>query len=138
MQAVEVIGGSIRVPIFQKTLREGLTRASLDMHMNGDEAVALGSAFRAANVSTAFKPRFVGMTDRTAFSVGVELYRTVMEGEGEEVVEEKEKEKEEEGEGEESDLEAPVKDVESEKRKHGRKEPMGSMKRRSKRMDCDY
>ena len=119
MQAVEVIGGSIRVPIFQKTLREGLARASLDMHMNGDEAVALGSAFRAANVSTAFKPRFVGMTDRTAFSVGVELYRTMTEEGAEEEGVEKEEVEED---GEESDLEAPVKDVESEKRKHGRKE----------------
>ena len=110
MQAVEVIGGSIRVPIFQKTLREGLARASLDMHMNGDEAVAL---------STAFKPRFVGMTDRTAFSVGVELYRTMTEEGAEEEGVEKEEVEED---GEESDLEAPVKDVESEKRKHGRKE----------------
>ena len=91
--------------------------------MNGDEAVALGSAFRAANVSTAFKPRFIGMTDRTAFSVGVELYRTVME-EGEEGVVEKAGEGEEAEGGEENDLEAPVKDVEGEKRKHGRKEEM--------------
>ena len=45
------------------------------MHMNGDETVAMGSVFRAANLSTAFKPRFVGMTDISPFSVGVELYR---------------------------------------------------------------
>ena len=73
---MEVIGGSIRVPVFQKVLKEGLKRDILDMHLNGDETVALGSAFRAANVSTAFKPRFVGMSDITPFSVGVELYRT--------------------------------------------------------------
>ena len=71
-----MIGGSIRVPVFQKVLKEGLKRDILDMHLNGDETVALGSAFRAANVSTAFKPRFVGMSDITPFSVGVELYRT--------------------------------------------------------------
>ena len=46
------------------------------MHMNGDETVAMGSVFRAANLSTAFKPRFVGMTDISPFSVGVELYRS--------------------------------------------------------------
>lgn len=77
MQAVEVIGGSVRVPIFQKVLREGLNRESLDMHLNGDETVALGAAFRAANVSTAFKPRFVGMSDICPYSIGVELYRQV-------------------------------------------------------------
>ena len=71
-----MIGGSIRVPIFQKVLREGLHRDVLDMHMNGDETVAMGSVFRAANLSTAFKPRFVGMTDISPFSVGVELYRS--------------------------------------------------------------
>ena len=74
---MEVIGGSIRVPIFQKFLREGLNRESLDMHLNGDETVALGAAFRAANVSTAFKPRFVGMSDICPYSIGVELYRQV-------------------------------------------------------------
>ena len=46
------------------------------MHLNGDETVALGSAFRAANVSTSFKPRFVGMSDICPYSIGVELYRT--------------------------------------------------------------
>lgn len=71
-----MIGGSIRVPVFQKVLREGLHRDVLDMHMNGDETVAMGSVFRAANLSTAFKPRFVGMTDISPFSVGVELYRS--------------------------------------------------------------
>mgnify|MGYP002565378304 CR=1 FL=1 len=58
-----------------------MNRDVLDMHLNGDETVALGSAFRAANVSTAFKPRFVGMTDISPFSVGVELYRSVKESE---------------------------------------------------------
>ena len=127
---MEVIGGSIRVPLFQKTLREGLGRETLDMHMNGDEAVALGSAFRAANVSTAFKPRFVGMTDHTAFSVGLELYRTMTEEEeaalamtAEEVEADQANVQNMNGSGEEmigEEEETPALDRESEKRKHGK------------------
>lgn len=110
---MEVIGGSIRVPVFQKVLKEGLKRDILDMHLNGDETVALGSAFRAANVSTAFKPRFVGMSDITPFSVGVELYRTQAADQLEEVpVEESSIAEEAE------DSEEPASDLEKEKQTH--------------------
>ena len=69
------------------------------MHMNGDETVAMGSVFRAANLSTAFKPRFVGMTDISPFSVGVELYRS--------------------GESSDKSTEASSEPVEDEKQQHG-------------------
>ena len=95
------------MPIFQKVLREGLHRDHLDMHLNGDETVALGSAFRAANVSTAFKPRFVGMSDICPYSIAVDLYRERKE-EGDEVegdeVEAEEELNTEEGEEEEVEL----------------------------------
>lgn len=110
---MEVIGGSIRVPVFQKVLKEGLKRDILDMHLNGDETVALGSAFRAANVSTAFKPRFVGMSDITPFSVGVELYRTQAAGQLEEVPAEEGPIAEEA-----EDSEEPASDLEKEKQTH--------------------
>jgi hypoxia up-regulated 1 len=42
-------------------------------HMNGDESFALGSAFVAANRSSAFRVRKVGMVDATPFAVGVRL-----------------------------------------------------------------
>ena len=103
-----MIGGSIRVPSFQKALRDGLNRDILDMHLNGDETVALGAAFRAANVSTAFKPRFVGISDICPFSIDVELYREQPEAG---LVEEEETAEEEEG----VDLEEPVLDAATEK-----------------------
>lgn len=117
---MEVIGGSIRVPIFQKVLKEGLKRDILDMHLNGDETVALGSAFRAANVSTAFKPRFVGMSDVCPYSIGVELYRTQPEEKLEEVPEEvpEEAPEEEAALAAEADGEETVPDVEKEKQSH--------------------
>lgn len=42
-------------------------------HLNGDEAMALGAAFRAANLSTSFRVRKVGMWDTSQFGVSVEL-----------------------------------------------------------------
>lgn len=98
--------------MFQKVLREGLNRDVLDMHLNGDETVALGSAFRAANVSTAFKPRFVGMTDISPFSVGVELYRSVKESEAG-------SEEENEVKEEPVDPDTPMSDMKEEKKNHG-------------------
>ena len=41
--------------------------------MNGDEAMALGASFRAANLSTAFRVRKVGMTDISSFGVSLKL-----------------------------------------------------------------
>ena len=75
IHAVELIGGSVRVPAMQALLKETFAPANLTlgMHMNGDEAMALGAAFVAANRSTSFRVRQVGMVSTTPFSVGVEL-----------------------------------------------------------------
>ena len=45
----------------------------MGQHLNGDEAMALGAAFRAANLSTAFRVRKVGMSDILTFGVSVNL-----------------------------------------------------------------
>ena len=45
----------------------------MSVHLNGDEAMALGAAFRAANLSKAFKVRFVGVSDVNPWSIGVRL-----------------------------------------------------------------
>lgn len=47
--------------------------AEVGQHLNGDEAMALGAAFRAANLSTAFRVRKVGMSDFLTFGVSVKL-----------------------------------------------------------------
>lgn len=107
-----MIGGSIRVPSFQKALRDGLQRDILDMHLNGDETVALGAAFRAANVSTSFRLRFVGISDICPFSIGMELYRAQPEAEPAEVQEASEED------AEAVDAEEPVLDAAAEKQQH--------------------
>lgn len=63
------------MPKVKKVLEEFFREADLDLgqHLNGDEAMALGSAFRAANLSTAFRVRKVGISDTSSFGVSVRL-----------------------------------------------------------------
>jgi len=68
---VEMLGGGVRVPKVQTILKEYFGEKELGVHLNGDEAMALGSAFYAANLSTAFRVRRVGMVDMCPFAIGV-------------------------------------------------------------------
>ena len=49
---VEMIGGSVRVPAVLNHLKEKIGENKLGQHMNGDESVAFGTAFIAANLSS--------------------------------------------------------------------------------------
>ena len=73
IDAVELIGGGVRVPKVQETLRRLLNGKELGTHMNGDESMALGAVFRGANVSASFRVRHVGLQDITPVAVGVRL-----------------------------------------------------------------
>lgn len=74
VDAVEMLGGAQRVPAVQRELATYFGDAlPLGVHLNADEAPALGAAFAAANISTAFKVRKTGMTDYSPFPVGVSL-----------------------------------------------------------------
>merc|ERR1712166_1515793 len=77
---VEIIGGGVRVPKVQELLSTFFQLDSvgdLGVHLNGDEAMALGAAFRAANMSKAFRvgraERSVGMIESTYFPIGLRL-----------------------------------------------------------------
>jgi len=79
VDVVELLGGGLRVPKVQKLLcdlfkctdkENGVETA---VHLNGDEAMALGAAFIAANKSTAFVVRHVGVGDTSPLPVGVRL-----------------------------------------------------------------
>merc|ERR1712013_537084 len=50
--------------------------------LNADEAPAFGAAFRAANLSSTFRVRSVGMDDITPFAVGVKLKDLTVDEEG--------------------------------------------------------
>uniref|UniRef100_A0A061QLC0 Hypoxia up-regulated protein 1 isoform x4 n=1 Tax=Tetraselmis sp. GSL018 TaxID=582737 RepID=A0A061QLC0_9CHLO len=60
IDAIELVGGASRTPLFQALLRQAVSAATgrdlpLGRHVNTDEAVALGAALRAANVTAAVK-----------------------------------------------------------------------------------
>merc|ERR1711871_837047 len=83
INSVELLGGSVRMPQVKKKLEEYFGAANIEMgqHLNGDEAMALGAAFRAANLSTAFRVRKVGSSDISSFGVRVKLESLNKEGE---------------------------------------------------------
>jgi len=66
IDVVEVVGGGVRMPLVQATLKAALAGRGvagadvpLGVHLNGDEAMALGAAFLAANRSSSFRVRKV-------------------------------------------------------------------------------
>ena len=73
IDGIEILGGGVRVPRVKEELTKFFGEKELGNHLNGDEAMALGAAFRAANISTAFRVRKVGMTDISPFPMGVRL-----------------------------------------------------------------
>lgn len=75
INAVELLGGGVRMPRVKKTLDDYFKASKVEVgqHINGDEAMALGAAFRAANLSTAFRVRKVGVNDVSSFGVSVQM-----------------------------------------------------------------
>ncbi len=76
LDAVELIGGAMRVPKVQEAISHVLgngKKMDLGMHLNSDESMALGAAFHGANVSTSFKVRHVGMADVNTFPIAVDM-----------------------------------------------------------------
>lgn len=72
LNMVEIIGGSVRIPKVKSMLKQYFDQ-DLGVHLNGDEAMALGAAFRAANLSTAFRVRSIGMNDIQTYDIGLRL-----------------------------------------------------------------
>jgi len=76
--AVELLGGGVRMPKVKKIIdgyfsSDSTNKVEVGQHLNGDEAMAMGAAFRAANLSTAFRVRKVGATDISSFGINVRL-----------------------------------------------------------------
>merc|ERR1712127_1017094 len=69
----ELLGGGLRIPAVKQVLQELVGDKELGQHLNGDEAMALGAAFRAANISTAFRVRKVGVIDKSSFGFSISL-----------------------------------------------------------------
>jgi hypoxia up-regulated 1 len=75
LHSVELLGGGVRMPRVKKILDGYFSEAKVEVgqHLNGDEAMAMGAAFRAANLSTAFRVRKIGASDISSFGVSVRL-----------------------------------------------------------------
>ena len=73
LAGVELLGGSSRVPAVKSRLSDALNGRSLDAHLDADEAVVLGAGLVAANLSTIFRLRQFGMTDKSMYEVEFEL-----------------------------------------------------------------
>jgi len=73
LHAVELIGGSIRIPRIKDILTDYLKPHELGSHLNGDESKTFGAVFMGANMSKAFRVRPVGLRDITMSSVDLEL-----------------------------------------------------------------
>lgn len=72
VNAVELLGGGSRVPRLQAALSEALAGRNLDRHLDADEAVVMGAALFAANLSTSFRLRKFGMVDKVHFGITYE------------------------------------------------------------------
>lgn len=55
----------------------------LGQHLNSDESMVLGAAFRGANLSTAFRVRKIGMVDTLNYGVMIKLSDASVENDGE-------------------------------------------------------
>jgi hypoxia up-regulated 1 len=60
---VELIGGSVRIPKLQSILNETFQGVDVGTHINGDESMALGAVFYAANSSKKFKVKGLQLYD---------------------------------------------------------------------------
>lgn len=67
------MGGGVRVPRIQQILGDYFGSVEVGTHLNGDESMALGAAFHAANMSHSFKVRPIHLSDGFSFDIGVEI-----------------------------------------------------------------
>lgn len=73
---IELIGGSVRVPRIQENLKVKLIEQGnyanlLGQHMNGDDSIALGSAFICANFTSNFKGKKVELNYKLNYQIKV-------------------------------------------------------------------
>jgi hypoxia up-regulated 1 len=70
---VELIGGASRIPRVISTISQFFNPVEVGTHINSDEAIAIGSVFHAANMSSAFRVKDIHVYDRLNLSIGVDI-----------------------------------------------------------------
>lgn len=73
IDAIELLGGGVRVPKIQEILKQYMGSKEVGQHLNGDEAMALGASFLAANYSPSFRVRDIRLNDGFNFEVQLVL-----------------------------------------------------------------
>jgi len=84
VEAIEVIGGTVRVPALQRLIDEEVlkdTGKSIDKRLDADEAVAMGAGLFAANMSTTFRMRKFGAADALPYGIDYQVVGGVDEDE---------------------------------------------------------
>jgi hypoxia up-regulated 1 len=74
VEVVEAIGGATRVPGVKTAVSKTLGGRNLDLHLDADEAVAMGAGLFAANMSTTFRMRKFGAADAAPYAMQVDLH----------------------------------------------------------------
>lgn len=69
---VEILGGAVRVPRVRTLLEEATTKPS-GMHMNGDDSMAMGASFAAANSTSTFKAKKLILEHGPTYEVMVDI-----------------------------------------------------------------
>jgi len=69
----EVVGGGWRVPAVQERLKKFLGRATLDQHINGDEAAVMGAAFVGASMAPGFRVKDFKIKDAVFSPIDVKI-----------------------------------------------------------------
>jgi molecular chaperone DnaK (HSP70) len=66
IDAVELIGGSNRIPAVQQNIKEGVGNkvSNLGFSLNADEAISLGAAFHAASLGSSFRVKAYQVIDK--------------------------------------------------------------------------
>jgi len=80
-EGIILMGGGSRLIGVQDVLQGYIPDKDLKKDLSTDEASVMGAAFTAANVSTSFKVRPIGLVDVTPFSVGVKVSKLSPEDE---------------------------------------------------------
>ena len=75
VKKVELIGGAVRNPFVRQVIEEAWKQEDAEVfnHLNGDEAMALGASFVAANYSSSFRARPILINDGPGYNVEVKV-----------------------------------------------------------------
>merc|ERR1712025_890046 len=76
-----LMGGATRSPKVQELLKKVMAREELAHNINTDEAAALGSVYRAADLTNGFKVKRFIIKDLNTFPIDVSFERKTSEGE---------------------------------------------------------